>query len=199
MGGSIRNWGGALAERKLTRAIIAALALSGKEYQWLNADDRKWAHQPKDDTGIEYKVKGLAWKHDGQSRTLIYNIRVPLVNKNVDLCLLSCSPAETGSSVEAKQVYQSHERYIALGELKGGIDPAGADEHWKTAGSALERIRSAFRNIGLSPDIFFIGAAIEKEMAGEIWHSLETGALANSANLTNENHIASISRWLTSL
>lgn len=126
-------------------------------------------------------------------------VAVPLVNKNVDLCLLSCSPTEIGSSVEAKKVYQSHELYIALGELKGGIDPAGADEHWKTAGSALERIRSAFRNIGLSPDIFFIGAAIEKEMAGEIWHSLETGALANSANLTNENHIASISRWLTSL
>ncbi|HAJ78349.1 MAG TPA: hypothetical protein DCO75_01135, partial [Fibrobacteres bacterium] len=30
-------------------------------------------------------------------------------------------------------------------ELKGGIDPAGADEHWKTAKTAIDRIVSAFK------------------------------------------------------
>ena len=33
-----------------------------------------------------------------------------------------------------------------FGELKGGIDPAGADEHWKTGNSALVRIRKAFED-----------------------------------------------------
>ncbi len=29
------------------------------------------------------------------------------------------------------------EKTLMLGELKGGIDPAGADEHWKTANTVL--------------------------------------------------------------
>jgi len=31
-----------------------------------------------------------------------------------------------------------------MGELKGGIDPAGADEHWKTANKALDKMRKPF-------------------------------------------------------
>ncbi|MFM6407785.1 MAG: AvaI/BsoBI family type II restriction endonuclease, partial [Microcystis sp.] len=64
--------------------------------------------------------------------------------------------------------------YIALGELKGGIDPAGADEHWKTARTALQRIDDAFRKISKHPYTFFIGAAIETKMAREIYRQLET-------------------------
>ena len=52
---------------------------------------------------------------------------------------------------------------------------------------------------GLKPSTFFIGAAIENKMAGEIWHQLEEGTLTNAANLTNDNQLASISRWLCSL
>jgi type II restriction enzyme len=70
--------------------------------------------------------------------------------------------------------------YVALGELKGGIDPAGADEHWKTARSALDRIKKAFEKVGQQPRRFFIGAAIEKEMAIEIWHDLEAGECRQS-------------------
>jgi hypothetical protein len=88
---------------------------------------------------------------------------------------------------------------IALGELKGGIDPAGADEHWKTAQAALNRIRQAFADASHSPLTFFVGAAIERRMAGEIWEQLESGMLSNAANLNEENQVASISRWLCSL
>ncbi len=89
--------------------------------------------------------------------------------------------------------------YIALGELKGGIDPAGADEHWKTAGTALRRIRSAFAERKLKPHTFFIGAAVEARMAKEIWDMLKQGDLENAANLTKEDHMASITRWLCTL
>ena len=41
-----------------------------------------------------------------------------------------------GSSPETLHV-ENPKHYLACGELKGGIDPAGADEHWKTAGKAL--------------------------------------------------------------
>ncbi len=124
---------------------------------------------------------------------------MPLIKKNVDLCLFKCSPSEIDSKEVEKAVYASPELYIALGELKGGIDPAGTDEHWKTARTALNRIQEGFAKSGMKPHTFFIGAAIEKEMAGEIWNQLENGALENAANLTDDNQVASVSRWLCSL
>jgi len=100
---------------------------------------------------------------------------------------------------QAKATYKLPTVYLALGELKGGIDPAGADEHWKTARSALYRINQAFMTRELKPHTFFIGAAIAKTMAGEIWRQLQEETLTNAANLTDEDQLASISRWLCSL
>ena len=86
-----------------------------------------------------------------------------------------------------------------MGELKGGIDPSGADEHWKTANSALERIRNSFVKQNLNPLTFFVGAAIEKAMAAEIYKQLIDGTLSNAANLTVEDQVISVCRWLLSL
>ncbi|WP_420266405.1 AvaI/BsoBI family type II restriction endonuclease [Candidatus Magnetominusculus dajiuhuensis] len=94
-------------------------------------------------------------------------------------------------------VIRNQKHYIAIGELKGGIDPAGADEHWKTVRTALERIHKGF--VSYTPATFFIGAAIEKKMATEIWELLEDGTISNAANLTNEDQVSSISMWLCSL
>ena len=44
-----------------------------------------------------------------------------------------------------------------------------------------------------------IGAAIEKKMAREIWEMLNDGTLENAANLTSDDQVASISRWLCNL
>lgn len=194
LGGSMRNIGGALAQRKLTRAIISTLTIAGIGYQWQHAKSRKWLDMTDDDADIELSLRGLSWQNGTGNRTLIYNLTVPLVKNNVDLCLFNSLPAE----VEASE-YKIPETYIALGELKGGIDPAGADEHWKTARTALDRIREAFSKTGVTPHTFFVGAAIEKKMSTEIWEQLESGILSNAANLTNENQVVSISQWLCSL
>jgi len=199
LGGSMRNVGGVLAQRKLTRAIISTLRVVGKSYQWLHATTRTWAQMTNDDSDIELYLRGLSWQKEEQSRTLIYNLTVPLVKNNVDLCLFNCGWKELTTKKLAKVVYNSPTSYIALGELKGGIDPAGADEHWKTARTALIRIEKAFSNLELKPHTFFIGAAIEKKMANEIWSQLEEGILENAANLTDDNQIASISGWLCNL
>lgn len=98
-----------------------------------------------------------------------------------------------------KDVHNDTSAYVAFGELKGGIDPASADEHWKTARTALSRIREAFLKQKLTPHTFFIGAAIETKMSNEIWGMLERGELENAANLTNEEQIASLTRWLCGL
>lgn len=147
-----------------------------------------------DDSEIEFALRGLSWRKGKTTRTLVYNFVVPQVANNVDLSLLNLAPQElSAAQLEMPNVY------IAFGELKGGIDPAGADEHWKTARSALERIRRAFAKLGITPQTFFVGAAVEKKMADEIWHQLEEGELSNAANLNDENQVASLARWLTSL
>jgi len=46
---------------------------------------------------------------------------------------------------------------------------------------------------------FFVGAAVEKKMADEIWNQLKDGTLSNAANLNEEKQIVSISRWLCTL
>ncbi len=192
LGGSMRNIGGGLAQRKLTCAILSTLRLAGIEYHWLHSGNGSWTPMSQDDAGIEVKLGGLSWqKTRRQHRTIIYNLTVPLVKSNVDLCLLNCAASEISPAI-----YKSNSLYVAFGELKGGIDPAGADEHWKTARTALARIQKAFANIGLAPRTFFVGAAIEKRMAGEIWSQLKEGSLDNAANLTNDDQIASLSRWL---
>jgi Restriction endonuclease BsobI len=199
LGGSMRNIGGTLAQRKLTRAIISTLRIAGKPYQWLHSTNNAWTQMSDDDSDIELYLRGLNWQKGRQSRTLIYNLTVPLVKNNVDLCLFRCQPNDLATKEVAKAVFNSPDLYIALGELKGGIDPAGADEHWKTARTALHRIQEAFARLGLNPHTFFVGAAIEKKMASEIWSQLESGTLENAANLTDDNQIASVSRWLCQL
>jgi len=193
LGGSMRNIGGIMGERKLTRATIANLALSKIPYQWLHADSKEWIIGKEEDADIELYLAALSWSYKGMDRTMVYNRNVPFIGKNIDLCLLNCKPQELNTAFTVPS------RYIALGELKGGIDPAGADEHWKTARTSLARIRKAFSDSGHSPYIFFVGAAIENSMAEEIWHQLEDGTLSNAANLTNADQVASLCGWLCSL
>ncbi len=149
---------------------------------------------PDDDTDVELSLRGLCWNTLKGPRTLLYNVTVPFFRNNVDLSLFNCSAIDL-----THEVIKTPSAYIALGELKGGIDPAGADEHWKTARTALNRIHEAFSKLKLKPHTFFIGAAIETKMATEIWEMLKRGGLENAANLTDEDQVASVSQWLCSL
>jgi len=194
LGGSMRNAGGFMAQCKLTRSIIAHLKLAGKSYRWLHAESNVWSDMPENDADIELHLRGLSWQTDGQFRTLIYNLTVPFFRNNVDLSLVNSAPEALG-----RQMYSNAAAYIALGELKGGIDPAGADEHWKTARTALDRIQTSFAKLKRKPHTFFIGAAIEAKMAKEIWAQLQSGKIENAANLTDDNQIASLTRWFCSL
>jgi len=194
LGGSMRNIGGFMAQKKLTRSIIAYLKLAGKTSKWLHAGTDVWVDLPEDDADIELHLRGLCWESRGKPRTLVYNLTVPLLRNKVDLSLFNCSPEEI-----SKETRKSPAAYVALGELKGGIDPARADEHWKTARTALNRIHEAFAKRKLKPHTFFIGAAIETKMAIEIWQMLKRGNLENAANLTDEDQIASVTSWLCSL
>ena len=183
-----------LAQRRLTRSILAHLRNAGLTYRWRSAANGGWSNKSTDEAAIELDLNGLSWTVAGKPRSLIYNLTVPVVRNNVDLCLFDCSVEDL-----TKELRTNPAGYLALGELKGGIDPAGADKHWKTAGSALLRIKSAIAKHKAKPKMFFVGAAIATKMATEIWSMLKKGDLDNAANLTDDNQVAAITRWLCSL
>lgn len=197
LGGKARNLAGVLGERKFLRSLISVFNLSGIAYHWKDEETDAWLPRPQDDTGIEKRIKGMFWTKDGHPRLMIMNITVPIVKKNVDLTILAGTITDLAKG--KKSLTHSVDSYVALGELKGGIDPAGADEHWKTANSALERIRRSFAKRKEKPQTFFIGAAIENSMASEIFKQLKSGVIDNAANLTNDDQLASICEWIMNL
>lgn len=196
LGGKARNLAGSIGERKFLRSLISVFNLSGISYKWKDNDTNAWLDKPKDDTDIEKRIKAIYWKKK-QDRLMILNTNVPLVNKNVDLSILQAKVEELKNGKQS--IIHQPDKYIALGELKGGIDPAGADEHWNTASSALNRIRTSFDKKKLKPQTFFVGAAIENAMSVEIFKQLKSGTMNNAANLTSDKQLTSICDWIINL
>jgi len=64
LGGSMRNVGGMLAQRKLTRAILSTLNIAGIAYQYQDTK-RRWFK-----TGNDFKdesdIRGLYWQINGR-------------------------------------------------------------------------------------------------------------------------------------
>jgi type II restriction enzyme len=197
LGGRARNLAGSLGERKFLRSMISVFHLAGISFKWKDSDSNLWLEKPTDDTGIEKRIKAFFWTNGKSSRLMILNINAPLVKKNVDLSILDGKIEELTNGKSS--VINQPEKYISLGELKGGIDPAGADEHWKTANTALNRIRTGFKKKKLKPKTFFIGAAIESSMANEIFKQLRKGTLDNCANLSSDQQLTEICKWIINL
>ena len=196
LGGKARNLAGSLGEQKFLRSLISIFNITGINYKWKDKHTGTWLDKSSDDTAIEKRIKAIYWKHKAD-RLLVLNTNVPLVSKNVDVIVLQAQPDDLKTGKQS--IIHQPEKYIALGELKGGIDPSGADEHWKTANSALNRIRISFGKEKLAPNTFFIGAAIEHAMATEIFRQLQIGTMTNAANLTNDQQLTKICHWLINL
>lgn len=197
LGGKARNLAGTLGERKFLRTLLSVFNLAGVDYKWRDSETGTWQDKPGDDTDLEKRICGLHWYHQSKPRLLIMNISVPVVKKNVDLSILEATPTDLKKGKNS--IIHSSDKFLALGELKGGIDPAGADEHWKTANSALIRIRTSFGTVNHRPKTFFIGAAIERSMATEIFKELQSGILSNAANLTSDEQLTEMCSWITEL
>ena len=196
VGGVMRNKIGALGQERLIRAIYAGMKAAGIGCNKLSADMPVWSPINFNDAGDGSDVKALQWTNAHGGRLLIFNATIPTVEKNVDICLYSSNLDD----FNLKTLVCHDERALMFGELKGGIDPAGADEHWKTGNTALNRIRTKFAAAGY-PRVMtsFVGAAIERAMAKEIYAQLQSGLLTNAANLTNDAQLAEYSNWLIGL
>jgi len=199
IGGQARKLAGALGDWKFFRTVLSVLKLAGIRYRYRDLESKAWLDQPEDDVGdggVEKRIKALYWQKAGKDRLLIKNSKVPLIEKNVDLILLAGSPADF---IDTKNPLLINTLYLALGELKGGIDPAGSDEHWKTANFALNRIRGSFGKLGMNPPTFFVGAAIETSMAEEVCQQIRAQVLTRAANLTNDPQLTELCEWLINL
>jgi len=196
LGGSMRNIVGAIAQQKFVRTLLSNLSISGTNYQWLDNKTKNWEEKSSNDFAIEEQLKALSWKNPkGENRVLALNLNIPIVWNNIDICLFSCNIEEYNNG----KIVKAPEKILMLGELKGGIDPAGADEHWKTGNTALNRIRESFANHNLKIETSFIAAAIEKKMASEIFAQLQSKTLSNAANLTIDEQVVNFCNWLLKL
>lgn len=195
LGGVMRNVVGILGEEHLLKAVLAALRLRDIPTQRLLAKAHEWQNIDNETPEPERNTRALAWEVDRQPRVLLLNQTVPVIDKNIDLVLLAAPPARVISAAARKETLAEPASYVAFGELKGGVDPSGSDEHWKTARTAFERIRDVFKEAPL----FFVGGAIVPSMAQEIWADLQAGRLRHAANLTHENQLAAVADWLVTL
>tara|TARA_B100000700_G_C14929706_1_gene801309 strand:- start:161 stop:1042 length:882 start_codon:yes stop_codon:yes gene_type:complete len=159
LGGSMRNIVGQAAQKRLNERIIGRLEAKG--------------FTPSIQETKSGKVSIIRWS----DKAVILDRKPKFIAKSIDFIVVSGESAKTGE-------LENPADYISCGELKGGIDPAGADEHWKTARSALERIAQKFGDEHKPcPKLIFIGAAIEASMAAEIHKLVTDGWLSAAANL----------------
>jgi len=178
LGGSMRNITGALAGKQFSDAVINAL------------EDRHIAPSIVRSPSNPEKIQTISWN----TRLLLFDKKPNFVGNNIDVILMNIPPGDN----PIRQLLENKAGYLSCGELKAGIDPAGADEHWKTANSALERIRQHFTG-AQQPALFFVGAAIETAMAKEIFNQLKDARLAYAANFTVPQQVADLASWLVRL
>lgn len=194
LGGHMRNRIGNLARGKMVRQIVAQLKIAGIPFRFFADRGRSWSSESAYNANMAESIKAIEWRNGAKIRTFLNNVNVEGLSKNVDMVLLE-KELSTISSAETKKALADTKDILMMGELKGGIDPAGGDEHWKTARGALERIRKAYKRV----DIMFICASIEKAMAKEIYSMFQMGDLNCVANLTDENQLGSACEWIIKL
>ena len=177
LGGRSRNLIGREGSDRLIATVLSLLEKRGIPFKVSSAK--------------EDKVGAILWGE----RALLFDAKPRWINKNIDVILLTFTGDEDFSSLR-----ENPQSFLACGEIKGGADPAGSDEHWKTAKSALERIRDAFSAIQRpSPHLFFAGQAIVSGVAQEIITDLERGKLSKAANLARQNQVRDLASWILSL
>jgi len=188
LGGAMRNIVGAEAGVLFARALREAAKRKGLKGLLVKSKE-------------DGKIQAIAWP----DRAVFFDKAPKFLaeagskKNNIDAIMVNSAIARPTGSLwsQEKALLGNPGTYVACGELKGGIDPAGADEHWKTAASALDRIRKRFpRN---PPKLFFIGAAIAKAMALEIFDQLQDGHLTHAANLTVPKQLDDLADWLIAL
>ena len=230
LGGSIKTWIGRIGTVRLVEALQEFLgrretvqhAKGSPKVQRIRWNNRLLLFDTKPTLIIKGGKVEVALSSSSQEKAET-PVEIPL--NNIDVILLdttdlqkmttptiwdSIDTARSSDSVltlstedllqAEKGLLKEPKYYLACGELKSGVDPAGGDEHWKTAIGAFDRIRDLSTTISeFHPKLFFVGRAIERVMANDIFLRLENGVFSFAANLTNREQTVALAEWLTTL
>lgn len=192
LGGSIRNQIGTTGEEKFVSTLIRELRNEDIDFFCIEKTNKKWQKN-------SYKnivdIQGLYWKIGEKERLLFLRKKLPLISKNVDICLCNSNMTE----YRQKDILRNIHKVIMVGEIKSGADPAGADEHWKTANTALKRVREGYSDNTHRVLTSIIANAITQHMAKEIYEQLHSCVLDGVANLNNESQVTEYCKWIISL
>ncbi len=178
--GGMRNLGETLGKRMVTEKLASALGTSGIKATF----DR--GTTPDDHAA----VRSISWKGEKGARSLWLDKTVPQTGTSVGFVLVK--GRATGGRLPS-----GAGSYLAVGEMKAGIDLSAADERWKAANSALDRLRRTFG--AAPPRVFFVGAAISPGIAEEIYDQLVSRKLNHAANFLVDDQLSALCEWLVSL
>lgn len=168
LGGSMRNLIGQKAQNHFILNILKTL--NDKGYKYNIVKNKK------------EKIVQISWN----DKSIFFDKKPKIIGKSIDFIVVK------GNSAINNDI-ENLDDYVICGELKGGIDPAGAEEHWKTGLSALNRIDKVFNDYNKKrPILIFLGSAIASFMAGEIFHLLEKKWLGSAANINNNQQLQNI-------
>lgn len=196
LGGKMRNYVGEVARLKLIRKLLTLFHLNEISFKVLyKGSYTKWHFANNFETIYEEadRIKAITWNYCNKDKVVFFDSTISIVGKNIDICLYYGGDSFHNVNDISK------EKALMFGELKGGIDPAGADEHWKTGNTALERIRNSFLKEDVYVKTSFLAAAIEQNMALEIWEQLSSGILSNAANITVDKQLTNYCDWIIRL
>ena len=219
LGGSMRNWIGRVGADSLVETLQKVLggretieyARNSSKVQRIRWDNRLLLFDTKPTLHIQGERVEVTLSKSNEEEIETAK-ELPL--NNIDMILLDTSDIGPGQTMWGDTLALSTEEllqaergllknpkyYLACGELKSGNDPAGGDEHWKTAWAAFDRIRNPSSvTKDFQPELFFIGRAIESVMATNIFERLESGVFSFAANLSSSQQIVALTQWLTSL
>jgi len=176
-----------LVARLHSRGFLASIAYSLKGQITLDDDDsgaeeRKWI-----EITPHTNVQELLDRFETY-RVLYHELRMVNGSRLLLNAQLKWVDPITGETYKVGPDLHSHVGDTDLlwaGELKGGADPAGSDEHWKTATEALRRITDAARRTDRrKPQLSFIAAILVDRVARAAQSWIDNGDLTSVYNLT---------------
>ena len=88
LGGVMRNRIGKLAQERLIRMIFSVMNVRGITCDKISVNSAVWTQADIFAPDAEKNLRALHWKMRGE-KNLVFNAKIPTVNKNVDLCLFA--------------------------------------------------------------------------------------------------------------
>lgn len=89
VGGIMRNRIGKLGQERLIRMIFSVMNVRAMTCDKLTVNSNVWARSDTFAVDAEKNLRALHWLNLRGERILVFNAKIPTVNKNVDLCLFA--------------------------------------------------------------------------------------------------------------